>query len=62
MFVMPNLFGEWFELLGTKFAFEKNVNVGRYDLSDIKEETMNTIVENNRVDMQLYKYAIQKFL
>lgn len=50
------------EMLGTIFAFEKDVNVGRYDLSDITDETMNTIVENNRVDMLLYKYAIQKFL
>lgn len=50
------------EILGTSFVFEKDVNVGRYDLSEISRETIDTIVGNNQIDMQLYKFAIQRFL
>lgn len=49
-------------LLGTSFEFEKDVNVGRYDLSKISPETIASIVKLNRFDMQLYKYAIRNFL
>lgn len=50
------------DLLETKFAFEKDVNVGRYDFSQISEETIEKIKALNENDLKLYKFAIDRFL
>ncbi len=50
------------DLLGTSFAFEKDVNIGRYDLSEISQPTIDTISEINQLDLELYKFAIGRFL
>jgi hypothetical protein len=50
------------KIIGTNLTFEKDVNVGRYDLSSISEETLDKITSANDIDFELYKYAINKFL
>ena len=50
------------EYLKCALVFEKDINVGRYDLSNVSEETLRLIENANKQDWQLYKYALQRYL
>lgn len=50
------------ENLGCDLTVENDINVGRYDVSSISEHTLQSIEQLNRQDMELYKYAIQRYL
>lgn len=49
-------------VIGRSLEFEKDVNVGRYDLSKVTEETLQLIDKSTTRDVELYKYAVQKYL
>ncbi|MGR3584349.1 MAG: hypothetical protein ACU0B8_08815 [Pseudooceanicola nanhaiensis] len=50
------------EHLGVEIRPARDVNVGRYALNDIREETIRRIEAINRADMKLYKYCLDRFL
>lgn len=41
---------------------EKDINVGRYDISTITQKTLDHITETNKQDLALYKQALRRFL
>jgi hypothetical protein len=49
-------------ILNADLQVERDVNVGRYDLSQVSDRTLGIIEEYTKLDFQLYKYALQKFL
>lgn len=48
--------------LGKEIVVEKDINVGRYSLSDLSQSTLDRIEALNEQDTRLYKFAIRKFL
>ncbi len=50
------------QFLGTKVSTKKDINIGRYSLSDIGPKTIDRIERLNQQDIRLYKYALRKFL
>ncbi|KIN63923.1 hypothetical protein Z946_2806 [Sulfitobacter noctilucicola] len=50
------------KILDVQLNVERDVNVGRYDLSQVSEDTLGVIEENTKLDFELYKYALEKFL
>lgn len=48
--------------LGREIPIENSINIGRYTLEGISNKTLKNIIEINKADLELYKYALQKFL
>lgn len=48
--------------LGANVLVEKDINIGRYDLSGVSDRTIEKIRRYNELDMSLYKFALNKYL
>lgn len=49
-------------IFGKKISVNKNVNIGSYNIFDINRKTLNKILEQNQLDLKLYKNISSKFL
>lgn len=49
-------------LLDINIELNKNINIGKYEVSDIDSETINKISAMNTVDLKLYKYCFDLFM
>ena len=50
------------KFLQQDLPLEKDINVGRYDISAISQKTLDHITETNQQDLALYKLALRRFL
>jgi hypothetical protein len=50
------------KFLGVEVTNSGDINVGRYDYSEISQETLSRIEALNESDMRLYRYCLKKFL
>jgi hypothetical protein len=48
--------------LQREIVIGKDINIGRYAFSDVSEATLKRIERLNRQDLNLYKFALRKFL